>query len=210
MSLRPPTPRTKLTAWRWVAAAAACAALALSLSLAGAPGPEPAQTDVQSCRAACQALGSRLIAALGKALKEGGPAGAIGVCRDQAPALAAEVSKETGCTIRRTSLKIRNPKNAPDAWERHVLDTFAREAALGKDPASLEYAEVVHEEGVPVLRYMKAITVGEPCLACHGQSLAPAVSAALSASYPGDKATGYKKGGLRGAFSVSKTLAASP
>ncbi len=207
MPLSPNSPRTKPAIFQWFAAAA-CAALALSL--AGAPGPAPAPADVQACRAACQALGSRLMAALGKALKEGGPAGAIGVCRDQAPALAAEVSRDNGCTIRRTSLKIRNPKNVPDAWERHVLETFAKEAARGKDPASLEYAEVVHEEGVPVLRYMKAITVGEPCLACHGQNLAPAVSAALLASYPGDKATGYKKGDLRGAFSVSKPLAAAP
>lgn len=207
MFFYPHSPRTKPAIFRWVAAAA-CAALALSL--AGAPGPAPAPADLQACRAACQALGSRLMAALARALKEGGPAGAIGVCRDQAPALAAEVSRENGCTIRRTSLKIRNPKNAPDAWERHVLDTFAKEAALGKDPASLEFAEVVHEEGAPVLRYMKAITVAEPCLACHGRSLAPAVSAALSASYPEDKATGYKKGDLRGAFSVSKPLAAAP
>ncbi len=207
MSFHPPSPRTKPVKFRWFAAAA-CAALALSL--AGAPWPVPVPADVQGCRAACQALGSRLMAALGRALKEGGPAGAIGVCRNQAPALAAEVSREHGCTIRRTSLKIRNPNNAPDAWERHVLEIFAKEAARGQDPARLEFAEVVHEKGAPVLRYMKAITVAEPCLACHGQTLAPAVSAALSASYPEDKATGYKKGGLRGAFSVSKPLAAAP
>jgi hypothetical protein len=40
------------------------------------------------------------------------------------------------------------------------------------------------------------------CLACHGESLEPAVAAKLAAAYPKDQATGFRAGDLRGAFWV--------
>jgi hypothetical protein len=148
--------------------------------------------------------------ALQSSMKQGGPTAAISICRDKAPAMAEEVSREKSCIVRRTSLKTRNPKNAPDPWERRVLEAFQKQVADGKDPAGLEFSEVVREGGAPVLRYMKAITAGGPCLACHGRSLAPEVSAALHAAYPEDRATGYESGDLRGAFSVRQSLPSVP
>jgi hypothetical protein len=148
--------------------------------------------------------------ALQASLKEGGPEAAISICRDQAPKLAAEVSREKACTVRRTSLKLRSQKNAPDAWERMGLESFAEQAAQGKDPAGLEFYEVVREGGEPVLRYMKAIATGGPCLSCHGRSLTPGLSVAILSTYPEDRATGYESGDLRGAFSVRKPLPSAP
>ena len=146
------------------------------------------------------------MSALGQALKEGGPVQAISVCREKAPALAAEISREEGMSVRRTALKVRNPANAPDAWERNMLEDFKRRLSTGEDGATLEATEVTTMDGKPTLRYMKAITVGEPCLGCHGEALAPAVAAAIRRDYPQDRATGFKKGDLRGAFSVRLPL----
>jgi len=40
------------------------------------------------------------------------------------------------------------------------------------------------------------------CLACHGDNIAPEVTAAIRAHYPEDQATGFATGQLRGAFSI--------
>jgi len=53
---------------------------------------------------------------------------------------------------------------------------------------------------------MKVIPTAEVCLKCHGSTLAPGVDKVLSELYPQDKATGYKKGDIRGAFVAVRKL----
>jgi hypothetical protein len=53
---------------------------------------------------------------------------------------------------------------------------------------------------------MKAIPTGGLCLQCHGKALAPPVAEKLAELYPGDKATGYEQGDLRGAFVITRQL----
>jgi hypothetical protein len=48
------------------------------------------------------------------------------------------------------------------------------------------------------------------CLTCHGESLAPELAAAIARDYPGDAATGFKSGELRGAFRVVWPAASEP
>ena len=186
---------------RWLAAA-----LFMPLALAVVGASPVTEAQIAACRNACQRLGSGLMAALGQALKEGGPAKAIGVCRDKAPALAAEISEEEGLAVRRTSLRVRNPANAPDAWEREVLDGFQKRLLNGEGGSTLEFSEITAVEGQPTVRYMKAILVAEPCLGCHGETLEADVAAAIARAYPQDRATGFKAGELRGAFSVRLPL----
>jgi hypothetical protein len=143
---------------------------------------------------------------LSGALKAGGPTKAIEVCRTAAPAIAKDASGN-GWTVRRTSLKLRNPDNAPDAWEKEALAYFDAENAKGADPAKLERAAITEMNGRKTFRFMKAIpTATKPCLACHGTDIKDAVKARLSESYPKDQATGYKQGEIRGAFSLSKPI----
>ena len=71
----------------------------------------------------------------------------------------------------------------------------------------MESAELVESNGARTYRYMKAIPVGEVCLACHGSSLDPELKATIDGGYPEDRATGFALGELRGAFTVTKTLA---
>lgn len=139
-------------------------------------------------------LQERLQARLAAALAAGGPPAAVRVCRDEAPAIAARVSRELGVSVGRTSTRLRNPANAPPAWA-----AAAVQASRGKRLA--EVADAVFDLGGSV-GFLRPIAVAKPCLGCHGSpaSLAPEVRGALEKAYPSDRATGYAAGDLRGFF----------
>jgi len=165
-------------------------------------------TRIEASRNAVKQLQGSLVTELQAAMKSGGPINAIEVCSKRASAIAADISRQHGWKVGRTSLKYRNPMNAPDAWEARVLQDFERRKAAGEDPAKLEFHEVVQVDGKPAFRYMKALPIpeGAPCLACHGQKLDPAVAAKIRKLYPQDKATGFKTGDLRGAVTITQPL----
>jgi hypothetical protein len=159
-------------------------------------------------RAAVKEFATSLQDELGVASKAGGPVNAIEVCSIVAPAIAADISRKQGWKVARTSLKPRNPKNAPDAWETRVLKEFEARKAKGEDPAQMEHSEMIMGKGTHAFRYMKAIAIpaNAPCLACHGEKIDPAVGAKLKALYPQDQAIGYKQGDLRGAFTITQPM----
>ena len=143
---------------------------------------------------------------LQKGMKQGGPIQAIKVCNTLAPQLAEAHSQMSGWQVGRTSLKLRNSGNAPDAWETAVLNEFERRKAAGEDPMRLVKAEVVEEGGRKMFRMMKAIPTAEVCTKCHGTEIAEPVAAKLDELYPEDQARGFKVGDLRGAFTLKKAL----
>lgn len=156
-------------------------------------------------RKVATSLPPKLLTALQQEISRTGPEGAISVCKDMAPKMGSEVSKETGWKIKRVSLKPRNETRAiPDAWEKAALEDFDKRAAAGESPANLEKGEKVGSE----YRYVKALPVQGLCLSCHGQNekLNPAVKASLAQHYPNDKGTGYSEGQIRGVISVRKAL----
>ena len=151
----------------------------------------------------------KVVNAMQEAVAEKGVAGAIPVCKDQAPRLIKEVRDSTGWSIRRVSLKPRNPeRGTPDIWEVRTLVDFNLRAAAGEKPEVLEKSEIVSENGKQVFRYMKALPVADVCLKCHGpaESLDAGLKAKLVESYPHDQATGYAKGQIRGALTVIRPL----
>ncbi len=176
------------------------------LRAGGATAPADSSDPVAASRKAAGALGEALREKLMAAMKTEGPIGALGVCNTAAPGIAQSKSAELGLKIGRTSLKLRNPSNAPDAWERSVLEGFEKKLAAGADPATLEHHETVETNGKKTLRFMKAIPTGEPCLTCHGKAIAPDVAAEIKRLYPQDAATGFELKTLRGAFTVSRAL----
>ena len=143
---------------------------------------------------------------LKKALQAGGPVHAIDVCHEKAPQITAELSHKTGWQLKRTSLKVRNPANAPDAWEKRVLQRFEQQKAQGAEVKKLEYGEVVEESGRKVFRYAKAIPAGKVCVVCHGEHVPAPVMKAIRTYYPHDRATGFRPGDIRGMFSFKKPL----
>jgi hypothetical protein len=145
---------------------------------------------------------------LQRGMKAGGPAYAIGVCNVNAPRISAELGSEYGWEVGRTSLRLRNPGNSPDDWERHTLETFEERLLSGEDAADIEYYEVVRQDGDEVFRYMKAIPTVELCESCHGSAIDQAVKERLRELYPMDHARGYRAGDIRGAFTFAKSLPA--
>jgi hypothetical protein len=144
---------------------------------------------------------------LKSALKAEGPVGAIGVCQEAAPAVTRDVAAKHGWNVGRTALKLRNPENAPDDWEREVLEAFVAQREAGADPKKLAVTKVVNRDGEATFRYMKAIPLAEkPCATCHGTNVDPDLRAEILERYPEDKAVGFKPGEIRGAFTLSRRI----
>jgi len=181
-------------------------AAAMLLSVASANAQEPAW--VGEARKVAGSVPPKLLAVLTEEIGKNGPEGAILVCRDKAPQLAKAASDETGWSVRRVSLRNRNPRAVPDGWERAALEDFDRRAASGESATTLEKAEIVTEGGKQSYRYMRALPTQPLCLNCHGspEQLTPAVLEKLKALYPDDKAVGYRPGDIRGAITIRKPV----
>jgi hypothetical protein len=190
--------------------AAALLALTTTASLAAEPTAmaEAATTagDGATARALIGQLATRLTGELALAIRDGGPVNAVGFCQTRAPVIAAELSAASGWQVGRTSLQVRSPANAPDAWETRVLNQFQARQDAGESLQGMRYAEVVRTDSGPAYRYMQAIPVAEPCLACHGPTLAPELAEVIDKAYPDDQARGYAAGELRGAFTLQRPL----
>ena len=164
------------------------------------------QQLTQNSRAAVKMLGGELKATLQASMKASGPIESISVCKDDAPQISSKVSKEKGMSVERTSIKYRNSENKPDTWETSVLAQFEQRKAKGEAIQTLEYSELTDHNGKQVFRYMKAIPTADVCLKCHGNNVAQPIADKINKLYPNDKATGYKKGDIRGAFTIIQTI----
>lgn len=169
-------------------------------------GPAAAMTEEERAlskgRVAASALSDSLREKLVASMKESGPGGAMKVCSYQAQALTQEVEEKQGVRVRRTSLKLRNPKNAPDAWERHVLARLQEQSVEGKLPD--EVFEAAKMDGKRVFRYAKPMKIIPTCIGCHGDpsQVPEEVRRILKDRYPSDQAMGYKTGDFRGIVSA--------
>ncbi|MEZ5589108.1 MAG: EAL domain-containing protein [Sedimenticolaceae bacterium] len=95
--------------------------------------------------------------------------------------MTQEFERSYGIKGKITGLKYLNPVNAPDDWERRILDRYQ----------AGDTGEVIEETsigGEPYLRYMKPMFMVPGCDTCHA-------------------VLGYKTGELRGGVSVSVPLA---
>lgn len=132
-----------------------------------------------------------------------GVPGTLHYCSQNALALTDQVAKETGTSIKRSSLKNRNPANAANAQEAAVLMRWEKMAQEGKSLPQYELQRLSDTSGI----YYKPIIINnEACLKCHGEIAAGSpVNEAIRATYPDDKATGYKMGDLRGMIAITIT-----
>ncbi len=179
------------------------ATLTLIAGCGGEPPPEPSSAEVppekvERAQAAAAELGKRLKGRLMETIGSEGPIAAIRVCSEEAPEIARQVSADSDLTVSRTSLKVRNPDNAPDARERAVLELWRNRIEAGTPASALEPFASDSDDFL----WMKPIVAEPPCLMCHGSDVPAAVADAIAARYPQDRATGYSAGDLRGAFVV--------
>ena len=177
-------------------------AILANLSTTVVAGEQRQALEAEAGALATEFIG-RLKPELQRAMGEGGPEYAIGVCADKAPMIADALSQDSGWLVRRVSLKARNASRAiPDRWETSVLEEFERRQQTGEPASNLRYSETTPSH----FRYMQAQAVDGVCLTCHGSNPSPQVQETLRQYYPDDKATGYEPGQVRGAISLSKRL----
>lgn len=183
---------------------AAAIVLAVLPAFACAAEQSDAAQEPQSLAARFQSM---LQARLMAAMAGGDSAAAVAVCRDEAPAIASQLSRESGWQVRRIGTRVRNPlTGSADAWEQEQLLAISRRLASGDAPETVSVWAVVDEPAGRAMRYLKPIMTGPLCLTCHGTvaTQSPALRAALAREYPHDAATGYVAGELRGAFSLRR------
>jgi hypothetical protein len=137
------------------------------------------------------------------ALEEGGVPNAVGYCNISAKPIIDSLSKQYGAKIRRTTLKLRNPTNAPTPEESGALKRY--EASLGLNPHAY-LTPLVKDRKEYGVDYYAPIIIKEACLKCHGipgETLSEEHHTFIKGLYPNDKAFGYKEGDLRGIWSIN-------
>jgi len=138
---------------------------------------------------ATNALAAELMGELTAALDAGDASAAIGVCREKAPSVAANIFEMYGVEIGRTSYRLRNEANVAPSWaEAYVAD-------LVEDPT---YVGGPNGE----LGALLPIRLRAECQMCHGpaEEIDEGIQAALAEHYPNDQAMGFAEGDLRGWF----------
>lgn len=158
----------------------------------------------QEARGMIKNYAGQLKSALTQAIKKDGAIAAIGVCARLSPEISYYLSEDSPWTINRTSLKVRNSASEPDAWELAVMEDFLKRQQNGEELKSIDHFELT-EKGTS-FRYMKAIPTAHLCLICHGENIAPDLKKQIADYYPDDRATGFKLGDMRGAFTLQKDL----
>jgi len=158
------------------------------------PNPEfVARADVVAAQ-----FQKALQAELSAAMQQGGPIAAIGVCHSAAPAIAQELSDDSGLVLSRIAERNRNPGGTIPAELADLYDELKREPVKGGAPHVIN----ARIDGRDVS--LRAIPMqDQPCSVCHGTAVKPEVRQAIEDLYPGDKATGFTAGELRGAMLVT-------
>ena len=83
---------------------------------------------------AAQALLGALVRELTGAMEDAGAAGAVDFCSTRALDLTGGIAEAHALEIKRTSMRYRNPANAPDVWERQGLERLEEAVTAGERP----------------------------------------------------------------------------
>ena len=112
--------------------------------------------------------------------------------------------------VKKTSLRLRSPANAPDAADQLALEQFKQQMDNGDAPSPILIQRVEPAGGAPEWRVYKPLGVAPKCMLCHGDSAdqSPGLRAKLAKLYPTDLAAGYSTGEWRGVLRV--TVAEAP
>ena len=143
------------------------------------------------------ALSGRLMAAM----KKGGVPEAVQYCNIAGLPLIDSLSEVHQVTIRRTALKIRQPKDAPTPAEKKVLDQYQTQFAAGE--VLKPFVKTISSGETA---FYAPILVSEACLKCHGklgETLKEEDYQLIRELYPDDQAIGYAAGDLRGIWSIT-------
>lgn len=185
-----------------------------STRAAAAPSPhafvdpdDPAATQIRQLgERTIDQMGNALILEVRRVLGKSSPALAVGMLHLKDYQLPLPSPGQLAVTaIRRTSVRVRNPANSPDAADQAALDLIMEQLQNG-DPVSRVLVQSVSLPGQPLeWRVYRPLVTMQLCLECHGKdtALAPGVADTLKVFYPTDQAVDYKTGEWRGLIRVS-------
>jgi len=157
----------------------------------------------QEAKSAIMKMGGALKSNMKKNMKAGGPEQAAAFCLEEASGIAKKVnaSYPEGVSVKRVSLKYRNPANKPTADEAKVLEQIQSDVDAHKSVPKM----IVKEISKNSYKVYKPIFINKGvCLTCHGDAQVRDQEAykKIQKRYPHDRAVGYKQGDFRGAFVV--------
>lgn len=144
-----------------------------------------------------KALKTKLTSAVDKSGLQNG----INTCNKVAQKMMDSLSVVYNAKIKRTTLKLRNPKDTPDQDELAALSEYSKTMEDGIKPKPK-----VKELATGEIRFYAPIIVDKVCLNCHGkigENVKPQNYDVIKKHYPNDEAIDYKKGDLRGIWSVT-------
>lgn len=183
-------------------------AVACTLLLSGIACSADDASLLKDARFVAQSLPPKLLNVIQAEIAKRGTAEALVAYSHLAPKVLADASEETGWEIRQISPRNRNTNGLPDAWETSVFKEFDRRIRAGELPVKIDKGEIVTEGGKRFYRYMQPIMMQRVCMECHGpeDAINPGVRERIKELYPGDRATGYSDGMMRGALSLRRPL----
>lgn len=139
---------------------------------------------------------------LKKAMGEGGPQYAVQFCNTAAFPILDTLTAGLDVKIKRASLRLRNPEDAPDDNERKILEQYQQ--SLDRQSELQPHVEFPNKRQI---LFAKPILLNNPlCLNCHGAvgtEVNDATHALIKSLYPEDNAVNHKIGDLRGIWSIT-------
>jgi hypothetical protein len=157
-------------------------------------------------------LAYSLVTEAAHAVSKNGEFGALAVCHLKDITAAGPVIADMPRIVawKRTSLRLRDPANAPDPADLLALIRVQLELSTGNVPPKILVQRLEQPDGTTEWRVYKPVAVLKGCVACHGRSdtLASELRAELARRYPADQATGYAQGEWRGLVRVTVAAAA--
>ena len=151
---------------------------------------EPA---VRKTEAAFADYQRRLLTRVIDVMSSEGAVAALNVYRDEDAALAQSIARqERFIRMGRTSHLLRNFRNAPPEWAAPYVTAAAAEDFVSSPTWVVEIG--------PAVGVLSPLNTIPTCTVCHGPtaSLSREMLGAIRASYPGDRATGFTLGQVRG------------
>jgi hypothetical protein len=179
------------------------------------PVESPEATEIRSIgERAISRVAYSMVNEAAKTVASVGPTQSLSVCHLKfLPSTGAVISDMPRVTaLKRTSLRLRDPANAPDAADQAALDRVQRALEAG-DSAPKILVQRVERTGSPAeWRVYRPIGVLAQCLPCHGPTdeMSDEFRAELKRRFPNDAATGYSLGEWRGVIRVSIAPASAP
>lgn len=172
--------------------------LVLSSTLLFSAGLSEEQA-IQKGSSVAAALVQKLGGELKNQMQTSGATGALHFCSQNAQVLTDQIGKESGAQVKRVSLKNRNPINSASLEEKAILNEWEKLQNSGKALPSHEI-----KANAQYTYYKPILINNEACLKCHGDIASDSPLAKdIRATYPEDKAVGYKMGDLRGMIVVT-------